>query len=289
MNKKIDTLIMKGKPVSDKIIELLISRIEKLKKKSGRSPGLAVILVGEDPASQVYVRLKGKMADKVGIETYDYKLSSDISFEELSNLIDVLNKDSKIDGILVQLPLPSNLDETEVLKRVDPEKDVDVFHSENFGKLSLKQPGPKSCTPAGVLEILKFYNFPIEGKRIVIIGRSKIVGLPLSILLLHENATVTICHSRTKNINEVTKSADILIAAVGRANFVNAEMVKSGTIVVDVGTNRVDDKLVGDCDFKSLMGKVSAITPVPGGVGPMTISMLMVNTVNAFEDHISMT
>ena len=289
MNKKIDTLIMKGKPVSDKIIEVLISRIEKLKIKSGRSPGLAVILVGEDPASQVYVRLKGKMADKVGIETYDYKLSSDISFEELSNLIEVLNKDSKIDGILVQLPLPSNLDETEVLKRVDPEKDVDVFHSENFGKLSLKQPGPKSCTPAGVLEILKFYNFPIEGKRIVIIGRSKIVGLPLSILLLHENATVTICHSRTKNINEVTKSADILIAAVGRANFVNAEMVKSGTIVVDVGTNRVDDKLVGDCDFKSLMGKVSAITPVPGGVGPMTISMLMVNTVNAFEDHISMT
>ena len=289
MNKKIDTLIMKGKPVSDKIIELLISRIEKLKKKSGRSPGLAVILVGEDPASQVYVRLKGKMADKVGIETYDYKLSSDISFEELSNLIDVLNKDSKIDGILVQLPLPSNLDETEILKRVDPEKDVDVFHSENFGKLSLKQPGPKSCTPAGVLEILKFYNFPIEGKKVVIIGRSKIVGLPLSILLLHENATVTICHSRTKNINEVTKSADILIAAVGRANFVNAEMVKSGTIVVDVGTNRVDDKLVGDCDFKSLIGKVSAITPVPGGVGPMTITMLMTNTVNAFEDHISMT
>ena len=289
MNKKIDTLIMKGKPVSDKIIEVLISRIEKLKIKSGRSPGLAVILVGEDPASQVYVRLKGKMADKVGIETYDYKLSSDISFEELSNLIEVLNKDSKIDGILVQLPLPSNLDETEVLKRVDPEKDVDVFHSENFGKLSLKQPGPKSCTPAGVLEILKFYNFPKEGKRIVIIGRSKIVGLPLSILLLHENATVTICHSRTKNINEVTKSADILIAAVGRANFVNAEMVKRGTVVVDVGTNRVDDKLVGDCDFKSLMGKVSAITPVPGGVGPMTISMLMVNTVNAFEDHISMT
>jgi len=289
MNKKIDTLIMKGKPVSDKIIEVLISRIEKLKKNSGRSPGLAVILVGEDPASQVYVRLKGKMADKVGIETYDYKLSSDISFEELSNLIDVLNKDSKIDGILVQLPLPSNLDETEILKRVDPEKDVDVFHSENFGKLSLKQPGPKSCTPAGVLEILKFYNFPIEGKKVVIIGRSKIVGLPLSILLLHENATVTICHSRTKNINEVTKSADILIAAVGRANFVNAEMVKSGTIVVDVGTNRVDDKLVGDCDFKSLIGKVSAITPVPGGVGPMTITMLMTNTVNAFEDHISMT
>ncbi len=289
MNKKIDTLIMKGKPVSDKIIEVLISRIEKLKKNSGRSPGLAVILVGEDPASQVYVRLKGKMADKVGIETYDYKLSSDISFEELSNLIEVLNKDSKIDGILVQLPLPSNLDETEILKRVDPEKDVDVFHSENFGKLSLKQPGPKSCTPAGVLEILKFYNFPIEGKKVVIIGRSKIVGLPLSILLLHENATVTICHSRTKNINEVTKSADILIAAVGRANFVNAEMVKSGTIVVDVGTNRVDDKLVGDCDFKSLIGKVSAITPVPGGVGPMTITMLMTNTVNAFEDHISMT
>ncbi len=289
MNKKVETVVMKGKPVSDKIIVVLISRIEKLNINSGRSPGLAVILVGEDPASQVYVRLKGKMADKVGIETYDYKLSSDISFEELSNLIEVLNKDSKIDGILVQLPLPSNLDETEVLKRVDPEKDVDVFHSENFGKLSLKQPGPKSCTPAGVLEILKFYNFPIEGKRIVIIGRSKIVGLPLSILLLHENATVTICHSRTKNINEVTKSADILIAAVGRSNFVNAEMVKRGTVVVDVGTYRVDDKLVGDCDFKSLMGKVSAITPVPGGVGPMTISMLMVNTVNAFEDHISMT
>lgn len=289
MNKKIDTLIMKGKPVSEKITEGLISRIQKLKQSSGRSPGLAVILVGEDPASQVYVRLKGKMADKIGIETHDYRLSSKVSFLELSNLIEELNKDSRIDGILVQLPLPSTLDETEILKKVDPRKDVDVFHTENFGKLSLKQPGPKSCTPAGVLEILKFYNFPIEGKRVVIIGRSKIVGLPLSILLLHENATVTICHSRTENIAEVTRSADILIAAVGKANFVNAQMVKEGAIVVDVGTNRLDDKLVGDCDFSSLIGKVSAITPVPGGVGPMTISMLMANTVNAFEDHILLT
>mgnify|MGYP006111005427 CR=1 FL=1 len=287
MNKKIDTLIMKGKPVSEKIIEGLVSRIQKLKKISNRSPGLAVILVGEDPASQVYVRLKGKMADKIGIETHDYRLSSKVSFLELSNLIEELNKDSRINGILVQLPLPSTLDETEILKKVDPQKDVDVFHTENFGKLSLKQPGPKSCTPAGVLEILKFYNFPIQGKRVVVIGRSKIVGLPLSILLLHENATVTICHSRTENIAEVTRSADILIAAVGRANFVNADMVKEGAIVVDVGTNRLDDKLVGDCDISSLMGKVSAITPVPGGVGPMTISMLMVNTVNAFEDQIS--
>ncbi len=289
MNKKIDTLIMKGKPVSDKIIKVLVSRIERLKKSSGRSPGLAVILVGEDPASQVYVRLKGKMADKIGIETYDYRLSSDVSFQELSDLIEKLNQDSKIDGILVQLPLPSTFDETEILKKVDPLKDVDVFHSENFGKLSLKQSGPKSCTPAGVLEILKFYGFQMEGKNVVIIGRSKIVGLPLSILMLHENATVTICHSRTEKIGEVTKSADILIAAVGRANFVSAEMVKEGAIVVDVGTNRLDDKLVGDCDFASLMGKVSAITPVPGGVGPMTISMLMVNTVNAFENHISVT
>ncbi len=280
---------MKGKPVSEKITEGLISRIQKLKQSSGRSPGLAVILVGEDPASQVYVRLKGKMADKIGIETHDYRLSSKVSFLELSNLIEELNKDSRIDGILVQLPLPSTLDETEILKKVDPRKDVDVFHTENFGKLSLKQPGPKSCTPAGVLEILKFYNFPIEGKRVVIIGRSKIVGLPLSILLLHENATVTICHSRTENIAEVTRSADILIAAVGKANFVNAQMVKEGAIVVDVGTNRLDDKLVGDCDFSSLIGKVSAITPVPGGVGPMTISMLMANTVNAFEDHILLT
>ena len=289
MNKKIDTLVMKGKPVSDKIIEGLISRIEELKSLAGRSPGLAVILVGEDPASQVYVRLKGKMADKIGIETHDYRLPSEVSFLELSNLIEELNKDSRIDGILVQLPLPSTLDETEILKKVDPRKDVDVFHTENFGKLSLKQPGPKSCTPAGVLEILKFYNFAVEGKKVVIIGRSKIVGLPLSILLLHENATVTICHSRTENIEEVTRSADILIAAVGRANFVNAQMVKEGAIVVDVGTNRLDDKLVGDCDFSSLIGKVSAITPVPGGVGPMTISMLMVNTVNAFEDRISLT
>ncbi|MED5578623.1 MAG: bifunctional methylenetetrahydrofolate dehydrogenase/methenyltetrahydrofolate cyclohydrolase FolD [Nitrospinota bacterium] len=289
MNKKIDTLIMKGKPVSDKIMEGLISRIEELKSLTGRSPGLAVILVGEDPASQVYVRLKGKMADKIGIETHDYRLPSEVSFLEISNLIEELNKDSRIDGILVQLPLPSTLDETEILKKVDPRKDVDVFHTENFGKLSLKQPGPKSCTPAGVLEILKFYNFAIEGKRVVIIGRSKIVGLPLSILLLHENATVTICHSRTENIAEVTRSADILIAAVGRANFVNAQMVKEGAIVVDVGTNRLDDKLVGDCDFSSLIGKVSAITPVPGGVGPMTISMLMVNTVNSFEDHVSLT
>ena len=232
------------------------------------------------------------MADKVGIETYDYKLSSDISFEELSNLIEVLNKDSKIDGILVQLPLPSNLDETEVLKRVDPEKDVDGLHPKNIGLLSMGSPRFVPATPFGIKEMLMRSNNDPKGKHVVILGRSNIVGKPLSNLLSLKtqggDATVTLCHSRTKNLEAITQSADVLVAAIGIPEFITYEMVSDGVVVIDVGVNRVEDKtrergyrLTGDIAFEEVSQKASAITPVPGGVGPMTIAMLLQNTLDA--------
>jgi methylenetetrahydrofolate dehydrogenase (NADP+)/methenyltetrahydrofolate cyclohydrolase len=192
-----------------------------------------------------------------------------------------------MDGILIQLPLPGHLNEQEALRAVALDKDVDVFHPENFGRMALKQGILRPCTPAGVIEMLKHYEIEIEGKSVALIGRSKIVGLPLSLLLLHENATITVCHSRTSDIGAVTREADIVVAALGRPKFLTADMVKEGAVVVDIGINRVDEKLVGDCDYDALVGKVSAITPVPGGVGPMTVAMLMANTVRAFRDHAS--
>ena len=276
-------LLLKGKPVAEKVMEELQSTITALLPRMGRPPGLAVVLVGEDTASQVYVRIKGRAAKKLGIETFDHHLSEDASQDDIISLITELNHDEKVDGILVQLPLPGHLNEADVLQRVSPQKDADVFHPENFGKLALKQGVLKPCTPAGVLEILKFYDIGLEGKKIVVIGRSKIVGLPLSILMLHENATVTVCHSRTRHISAITREADIIVAALGQPKFLTADMVRQGAVVVDVGINRVDGKLVGDCDFKTLRDKASAITPVPGGVGPMTVAMLMGNTVRAYS------
>ncbi len=276
-------LLLEGKPVAEKVMEGLRTSIDDLLPRMGRPPGLGVVLVGEDPASQVYVRIKGRSAKKLGIETFDHRLAEDASQEEVVSLLESLNDDERVDGILVQLPLPGHLSEEVVLRAVSPAKDADVFHPENFGKLALKQGALKPCTPAGVLEILKFYDVGLEGKRVVIIGRSKIVGLPLSLLMLHENATVTVCHSRTRDLPAVTREADVVVAALGRPRFLTEDMVRPGAVVVDVGINRVEGELVGDCDFAPLREKVAAITPVPGGVGPMTVAMLMANTVRAYS------
>lgn len=286
MEQKTSAIVMKGKPVAEKLTEGLTAEIEALAAKSGRQPGLAVVLVGEDPASQVYVRIKERTAKKLGIETFDHRIPETTAQADLLALIESLNADPKVDGILIQLPLPSGLNEQEALRTVALDKDVDVFHPENFGLLALKQGMLRPCTPAGVIEILKHYGVDIEGKKVALIGRSKIVGLPLSLMMIHENATVTVCHSRTGDIPAITREADIVVAALGRAKFLTADMVKEGAVVVDVGINRVDEKLVGDCDYDALVDKVAAITPVPGGVGPMTVAMLMANTVRAFREHL---
>ena len=287
MEQKTSAIVMKGKPVAEKLTEGLRSETEGLAAKTGRPPGLAVVLVGEDPASQVYVRIKERTAKKLGILTFDHRIPENLDQGDLLDLISRLNSDPAVDGILIQLPLPGHLNEQEALRAVALDKDVDVFHPENFGRMALKQGILRPCTPAGVIEMLKHYEIEIEGKSVALIGRSKIVGLPLSLLLLHENATITVCHSRTSDIGAVTREADIVVAALGRPKFLTADMVKEGAVVVDIGINRVDEKLVGDCDYDALVGKVSAITPVPGGVGPMTVAMLMANTVRAFRDHAS--
>ncbi len=287
MEQKTSAIVMKGKPVAEKLTEGLRSEVEGLAAKTGRPPGLAVVLVGEDPASQVYVRIKERTAKKLGILTFDHRIPENLDQGDLLDLISRLNSDPAVDGILIQLPLPGHLNEQEALRAVALDKDVDVFHPENFGRMALKQGILRPCTPAGVIEMLKHYEIEIEGKSVALIGRSKIVGLPLSLLLLHENATITVCHSRTSDIGAVTREADIVVAALGRPKFLTADMVKEGAVVVDIGINRVDEKLVGDCDYDALVGKVSAITPVPGGVGPMTVAMLMANTVRAFRDHAS--
>ena len=287
MEQKTSAIVMKGKPVAEKLTEGLRSEVEGLAAKTGRPPGLAVVLVGEDPASQVYVRIKERTAKKLGILTFDHRIPENLDQGDLLDLISRLNSDPAVDGILIQLPLPGHLNEQEALRAVALDKDVDVFHPENFGRMALKQGILRPCTPAGVIEMLKHYEIEIEGKSVALIGRSKIVGLPLSLLLLHENATITVCHSRTPDIGTVTREADIVVAALGRPKFLTADMVKEGAVVVDIGINRVDEKLVGDCDYDALVVKVSAITPVPGGVGPMTVAMLMANTVRAFRDHAS--
>lgn len=252
-------------------------------REQGIVPGLAVILVGEDPASKVYVGRKEKMAEKIGIKNFAYNLPSDASQEEVLELIDQLNRNDEVDGILVQLPLPAQIDEQQVLQTIDPAKDVDSFHPENVGKLMQGLPGPKPCTPNGIMHLLKAYDIPIEGRHAVIVGRSNIVGKPMAHLLLDENATVTITHSRTKELAEITRLADILVVAIGRPNFLTGDMIKDGAVVIDVGINRLDKKLVGDVEYETVAEKSSFITPVPGGVGPMTIIMLMYNTLKACE------
>ncbi|MBO5505084.1 MAG: bifunctional methylenetetrahydrofolate dehydrogenase/methenyltetrahydrofolate cyclohydrolase FolD [Clostridia bacterium] len=273
--------LLSGKEVSTKIKEALKVEIEEL-KSAGKTPGLAVIIVGEDPASKVYVGRKEAMCIELGMHSEKYALPEDTTQEELLALIDKLNNKKEIHGILCQLPLPKHLDEKIVINSISPEKDVDAFHPVNVGKIMIGDFDFVPCTPAGIMELIAESGVEPEGKSCVVIGRSNIVGKPMSMLLLHKNGTVTTCHSRTKNLSEITKQADILVAAVGRANFVTADMVKEGAVVIDVGMNRLDDgRLVGDVDFENVEKVAGAITPVPGGVGPMTIAMLMKNTVTA--------
>ena len=247
----------------------------------GVTPHLAVVLVGEDPASQVYVRNKENGCIKAGIRSTVIRLAEDCTQQVLEETVKRLNADASVDGILVQLPLPKHLDEASVLRLIDPDKDVDGFHAMNSGRLMNGQPGFVPCTPLGVMKLLEAYGIDPAGKHAVVIGRSNIVGKPMAMLLLRANATVTICHSRTQNLADITRQADILVAAVGRANFVTADMVKAGAAVIDVGINRVDGKIVGDVDFDAVSGVAGYITPVPGGVGQMTIAMLLANTLDA--------
>lgn len=275
-------VLLDGKMMAAQLMEGLKSRVDGLKEKN-ISVGLAVILVGEDPASQVYVRNKGRACDELGILSETIRLPENTTQEELEALIEKLNGDDRIDGILVQLPLPRHLNEAQALRKIIPEKDVDGFHIENAGKLFTGQQGVIACTPKGILHMLKEANVPLSGKHAVVIGRSNIVGKPIAMLLLSENCTVTICHSRTADLPAHTRQADILVAAVGRAKFVTADMVKPGAAVIDVGINRVDGKVVGDVDFENVEKVAGYITPVPGGVGKMTIGMLMENTIEAAE------
>lgn len=272
--------LIDGKVISAAVKERVKGEVEALKAQ-GVTTGLAVIIVGEDPASKVYVSNKKKACEALGIISEEYALPENTTQEELLALIDELNNKKSINGILCQLPLPKHLDEQAVINAILPEKDVDAFHPTNVGKIMLGEYDFVPCTPAGIMEMLAYENIDIEGKTCVVIGRSNIVGKPMGMLLLHKNGTVTICHSRTRDLAAVCREADILVAAVGRPNFVTADMVKEGAVVIDVGINRVDNKLIGDVDFEAVKDKCSAITPVPGGVGPMTIAMLMQNTLTA--------
>ena len=273
--------ILNGKEVSQRIKDELKEEVKKL-KNDNIFPGLAVIIVGDDPASRVYVNSKKKACEEIGVYSQEYALPENTTQDELLELVEKLNGDTKINGILVQLPLPSHIDEEAVINAISPKKDVDAFHPVNVGKIMIGNYDFLPCTPAGVMELIKESGIDISGKECVVVGRSNIVGKPQAMLLLHQNATVTICHSRTKDLAEKTKNADILIAAVGKPNFITGDMIKEGAVIIDVGINRIaPKKLVGDVDFESAEKKASAITPVPGGVGPMTIAMLMKNTVKA--------
>ena len=273
--------LLDGKKVSARIKSKLALETEKLKKE-GINPGLAVVIVGNDPASRVYVHNKKKACAEVGIYSEEYALPEETTEKQLLELIDELNKNDKINGILVQLPLPKHLDEKTVLYAIDPKKDVDAFHPVNVGRIMIGDFDFVPCTPAGVMELIAESGIDVAGKNCVVIGRSNIVGKPQAMLLLHKNGTVTVCHSKTKDLPEITKKADILVAAVGRAKFVTKDMVKPGAVVIDVGMNRDENgKLCGDVDFEKVSEIAGAITPVPGGVGPMTIAMLMKNTVKA--------
>jgi methylenetetrahydrofolate dehydrogenase (NADP+)/methenyltetrahydrofolate cyclohydrolase len=278
--------IINGKYVSSEVRKNLTSEIADFIAKTGITPGLAVILVGNNPASAVYVRNKHKACLEVGINSYEITMPEETSEEELLSKIDELNLDSKVHGILVQLPLPKHISEEKVINRIDPAKDVDAFHPTNVGKIVGGKYDFIPCTPAGIMELLHFYNVEISGKECVVIGRSNIVGKPMALLLLAENGTVTVCHSRTKDLAEVAKRADILVVAIGKPNFVSSDMVKPGAVVIDVGINRTEDgKLCGDVDFNAVESIASKITPVPGGVGPMTITMLLKNTLTAAKKH----
>ena len=275
--------IIDGKKVSARIKEELKNQVANLKAE-GKSVGLAVMIVGNNSASRVYVDNKKKACAEIGIYSEEYALPEETTQEEILEIIDMLNKKDDIDGILVQLPLPKHINEKAVINAIDPKKDVDAFHPVNVGKIMIGDFDFVPCTPAGVMELIKESGIDVTGKECVVIGRSNIVGKPQAMLLLHSNATVTICHSKTVDLKEVTKRADVLVAAVGIAKFVKADMVKTGAVVIDVGMDRDENgKLCGDVDFDDVVNVASAITPVPGGVGPMTIAMLMKNTVKAAQ------
>jgi methylenetetrahydrofolate dehydrogenase (NADP+)/methenyltetrahydrofolate cyclohydrolase len=275
--------IIDGKKVSATLKEKIEAEVKELQSKTDKVPGLATVLVGEDPASSIYVRNKNKTCQKLGFKSFEYHLPEETGEEELLTLVKSLNDNKDVNGILVQLPLPKQIDSEKILEAIDPAKDVDGFHPINVGRMMVGNALLTPCTPTGIIELLDHYQVEIEGKHAVVVGRSNIVGKPVSILLLQRNATVTICHSRTKDLPAMVKTADIIIAAVGRPCFVTADMVKEGAVVIDVGINRVDGKLVGDVDFDAVAEKAAYITPVPGGVGPMTIAMLMKNTLSAFK------
>ncbi len=277
------TKIISGKEVSSAKREELKKRVSVL-NENGVNVGLAVIIVGNNSASRVYVNNKKKGCEEIGVNSYEYALPEETTQEELLSLINELNSDSKVDGILCQLPLPSHIDEQAVINSIDPKKDVDAFHPFNVGHIMIGDYTFLPCTPAGIMEMLKYYNISVAGKKCVVIGRSNIVGKPMAMLLLKENGTVEICHSKTENLKEECLTADILVAAVGKAYFVTADMVKEGAVVIDVGMNRnAEGKLCGDVLYDEVEKKASFITPVPGGVGPMTITMLLENTVRAAE------
>lgn len=279
--------IIDGKEISAKVKEQVRAEAEQLKAQ-GVEIGLAVVIVGNNPASRVYVNNKKKACEAVGFNSYEYALPEETTQQELLELVSKLNADSKVDGILVQLPLPKHIDETAVINAILPEKDVDAFHPANVGHIMIGDFSFLPCTPAGVMEMLAQTGIDVDGKNCVVIGRSNIVGKPMAMLLLHKNATVTICHSHTKNLAEICSKADVLVAAVGKANFVTPDMVKEGAAVIDVGMNRLENgKLCGDVDYNACFDKAGWITPVPGGVGPMTIAMLMKNTLTAAKPKLA--
>ena len=285
-------LILDGKKTAADVRGEISSEIREAVARGLRAPGLAVILVGEDPASQVYVRNKERACEQAGIRSLAYRLPATVSQTELLELIASLNSNPEVDGILLQLPLPEGLDANKCLLAIDPDKDVDGFHPVSVGRLVLGLPGFVSCTPAGVIELLRRYDLPTEGRKAVVVGRSNIVGKPLASLLMRPgkfgNATVTVCHSRTADLASVCREADFLFAAIGRPRFITADMVKEGAVVIDVGINRTEQGLCGDVDYDNVCGKVRAITPVPGGVGPMTIAMLLQNTMQSWRQRLGL-
>lgn len=276
--------IIDGKSIAKELRESLAPRVAALKEQ-GITPGLTVIVVGDDPASAIYVRNKERACVKLGMNSQVLRFPAGTTQEEILNTVRLLNQDDSVHGILVQLPLPRHIDEQAVLRAIDPDKDVDGFHAMNAGRLMNGEPGFVACTPKGVMRLLEVSGVELDGKNAVVVGRSNIVGKPMALLLLQKNCTVTIAHSHTKDLTAVTRSADILVVAVGRAGFITGDMIKPGAAVMDVGINRVDGKVVGDVDFESAKEVASCITPVPGGVGAMTIAMLMENTVEAAENY----
>ncbi|MEE5993545.1 MAG: bifunctional methylenetetrahydrofolate dehydrogenase/methenyltetrahydrofolate cyclohydrolase FolD [Oscillospiraceae bacterium] len=282
--------LIDGKQISANVKEQVRKETAELMERHGIQPALAVVIVGNDPASRVYVNNKKKACELVGFKSFEYALPEDTTQEELLELVHTLNEDKNVNGILVQLPVPKQIDDKAIIQAISPEKDVDAFHAENVGQIMIGDYKFLPCTPAGVMELIDSTGVEISGKKCVVIGRSNIVGKPMAMLLLHRSGTVTICHSRTVDLPSITREADILVAAVGKANFVTGDMVKEGAVVIDVGMNRLENgKLCGDVNFAEVEPKASYITPVPGGVGPMTIAMLMKNTLTAtkLQNHIT--